>query len=315
MTRKSRLLLLFMVTTMVGVGWPSDAAAQRRAPPGRTVGVAVPRSYPGRYYRPYYRPYYSPRYYYPYAYPRYYYSPWYYPYYSSFSFGFGIGFGYGWPAPYWGGYPYYGYGYPAYGYDNTASARLLISPRNAKVYADGQFVGVVDDFDGSLERLRVPIGEHEIQVYLEGYRTYSQKVLFTRGTTVKIAHTMQPLSPGDPPDPKPDAGAPTRPPDRYQRPEDAPPPRAGQQAGFGTLAIRVNPADAEILIDGEVWERPAGESRLSLDLAEGPHQVEIRKAGYRPYARTIDVLGGRTFTLNVSLPPGGPGLVQINSRR
>ncbi len=216
------------------------------------------------------------------------------------------------------------HGYPAYGYDNTASARLLISPRNAQVYADGQFVGVVDDFDGSLERLRVPLGEHEIQVYLEGYRTYSQKVLFTRGTTVKIAHTMQPLSPGDPPEPKPDAGAATRPPDRYQRPEAAPPhqrpeagppPRAGQQAGFGTLAIRVNPADAEILIDGEVWERPAGDSRFSLDLAEGPHQVEIRKAGTGRYARTIDVLGGRTFTLNVSLPPGGPGLVQVNSRR
>jgi len=77
----------------------------------------------------------------------------------------------------------------------------------------------------------------------------------------------------------------------------------------------VNPPDAEILIDGEVWDRPEGEARLSIDLAEGPHQIEIRKEGYRPYSRTVDVLRGRTFSLNVSLPLGGPGMVRINARR
>ena len=43
-------------------------------------------------------------------------------------------------------------------YDNTGSARLLINPRNAQVYVDGQFLGLVGEFDGSPQRLHVPIG-------------------------------------------------------------------------------------------------------------------------------------------------------------
>ena len=326
MVRHSRLAMMVLVFTIVGLSWPSDAAAQRPrtssrgavsrpAPPGSAVtGVAVPRNYGhGGYYRPYYPsryyPYYG-RYYYPYYRP-YYYAPfYYYPYYSNFAFGFGFS----WGAPYWGGwggyaYPYaYGYAYPYYGYayDNTGSARLMITPRNAEVYVDGQFVGRVDDFDGSLQRLHVENGPHEIQIYLDGHRTFTQKVLFTRGTTLKIAHAMQPLMPGEAPEPKP-APAPAPEPDRYQQRQGPPPSRPGQAAEFGTLALRVNPPDAEVLIDGELWERPAGESRLSVDLPEGPHQIEIRKAGYRSYTRTVDVLRGRTFTLNVSLSQGGPG--------
>jgi hypothetical protein len=316
MIRPSRLFLLLTLVATIGLGWPSDAAAQRRAPAGRTTGVAVPRTSAQRYYRPYYPSrYHYPYggYYYPYAFARPYYSP----YYSSF----GFGFAFGWPGAYWGGYGYpyaysyaYPYAYPYYWYDNTGSARLLISPRNAEVYIDGRFVGRVDDFDGSFQRLRVDNGPHEIQIYLDGHRTFTQKVLFTQGTTVKIAHAMQPLSPGDQAEPKPAPNPATPSPDRYQS-RPLPPSREGQPAEFGTLAVRVKPHDAEILIDGETWDRPAGEEGLSIDLAEGPHEIEIRKEGYSPYVRTVDVLRGRTFTLNVSLPPGGPGMVRISTRR
>jgi hypothetical protein len=72
------------------------------------------------------------------------------------------------------------------------------------------------------------------------------------------------------------------------------------------LSLRVNPADAVIVVDGEVWDRPQGENRFSIDLAEGVHQVEVRKEGFQPYQRTVEVRRGRTFTLNVSLTPGGP---------
>jgi PEGA domain-containing protein len=325
MTRPSRLLLLVTLFTTLGLGWASDAAAQRRAPPGSRTGVAVPRSSPPRYYRPYY----NSRYYYPY-YSRYYYPyyrPYYYPYYSSFAFS--VGFGFGWPG-YWGasaypyGYPYaypyaYGYPYPYYGYDNTGSARLLISPRNAQVYVDGRFVGLVDEFDGSLQRLHVETGQHEVQIYLEGYRTFTEKVLFTRGTTLKIQHVLEPLAPGEQatePKPAPDRPAPDRttpPRDRYENQRPMPAPRAGERTEFGTLSLRVNPRDAVILVDGETWDRPEGEDRFSIDLAAGPHQVEVRKDGYRSYTRTVDVFPGRTFTLNVSLTPGGPG--QVSARR
>jgi hypothetical protein len=84
-----------------------------------------------------------------------------------------------------------------------------------------------------------------------------------------------------------------------------PPYPTGEQTAFGTLSIRVSPPDAVILIDGEVWDRPQGDSRFSIELAEGVHQIEIRKEGYGSYARTIDVYRGRVSTLNVGLTPRG----------
>src|SRR5262249_1683498 len=78
-------------------------------------------------------------------------------------------------------------------------------------------------------------------------------------------------------------------------------PRAGSAAGFGTLAVRVQPGDAEILVDGEKWRSPEGQDRLVIDLPEGRHSVEIHKSGYRTYVTDIDVHRGETTPLNVSL--------------
>ena len=89
--------------------------------------------------------------------------------------------------------------------------------------------------------------------------------------------------------------------------------RASEPAEFGTLSTRVMPADAaDTLVDGEAWARPQGENRFSIDLAEGPHQVEVRKEGFRPYVRSVDILAGRTFTLNVSLSPEGSTQLRVS---
>jgi hypothetical protein len=95
-----------------------------------------------------------------------------------------------------------------------------------------------------------------------------------------------------------------------QRPE-GPPPQRQDRGAFGTIAIRVQPADAEILIDGQRWERPAGDDRLSVELNEGMHRIEIRKPGFRPYATNIEVRRGETAPLNVSLPPGESRLLGV----
>lgn len=328
MARRSRFLVWLMFLTTIGLACPPDVAAQRAVPRGGRTGTAVPRTSAPHGYRPYSNPRYYhggyPRYSYPYAYSRYYY-----PYYSSFAFNFGFGFGFGWPGAYWGsfGYPYYGYpsygypsygypsypdAYPYYGYDNTGSARLQISPRDAQVYVDGRFVGLVDDFDGSFQQLRVEAGQHQLQVYLDGYRAYTENVLFRVGTTVRLQGKLEPLRPGEQAEPKPAPRPVTRPPDGYQRPAPVTAHRASEAADFGTLSTRVTPPDAVILVDGEAWARPQGENRFSIDLAEGPHQVEVRKEGFRPYVRSIDILGGRTFTLNVSLSPGGSGQLRVS---
>jgi hypothetical protein len=63
----------------------------------------------------------------------------------------------------------------------------------------------------------------------------------------------------------------------------------------------VQPADAEILIDGERWDGSEGGSRLSVQLAEGPHRIEIRRDGYRSYTANVRIRSGQTEPLNVSL--------------
>ena len=79
-------------------------------------------------------------------------------------------------------------------------------------------------------------------------------------------------------------------------------PRAGTPAaGYGTLAIRVQPADAEVLIDGEKWRGPDTQDRLIVDVAEGPHTVQISKPGYRTYITDVQIRRGETSPLNVSL--------------
>ena len=64
------------------------------------------------------------------------------------------------------GIPYPGFGYPPGVYNDPAVAiRLQVTPRDASVYVDGYAAGVVDDYDGVFQRLRLVPGPHEIVIY------------------------------------------------------------------------------------------------------------------------------------------------------
>ena len=348
MTRKFRLFGLTLVTlTFAGLYLPADAAAQQRGGSpshgsagspsrgggsgggshpsgggggGGGGGTAVPRpGYGGGGYRPGYpyRGYYGGSYYYrPYYYPGFY-NPFFWGccgygigYGYGFGFGFGYGYGYGYGYPY---APYYYYG----AYDITGSAKLEVTPKNAEVFVDGYYVGKVGDFDGTFERLKVDAGPHELAIYLEGFTTIREKVLFRREGTLNFRAVMQPLAAGatsDRPVPDPSAvpqgsmqaGDPQDASGAGERPDNRmpPPPRSRGDRGsrdFGTLAIRVQPGDAEILIDGERWDGSDNGSRLSVQLAEGPHRVEVHKDGFRAYTANVRVTAGQTESLNVSL--------------
>ena len=229
-----------------------------------------------------------------------------YPYYSPFYWG-----SY-WGSPFWGPYGYWpAYGYYGGYYDYASELRVMATPREAEVYVDGYLVGTVDDFDGWSQRLRIHPGEHEIELYLEGHRSLRQKMLFRPGETYKIRAALEKIAQGDEPPvrpaPAPGAAHPEGrdyppPPDRaYQPPPPSSGPRTAQR-GFGTLAIRVQPADAVVVVDGERWDRPEGDPRLSVELSAGTHQVEVRKDGHKTYASTVQVRAGDVTTLNVSLP-------------
>jgi hypothetical protein len=252
------------VLTVAAALLPDTADAQGR----RGVRVA-PRRGPA-VVAPYYRPlFYDP----------FFYDPWF-PY------------RYGWYPPY------------AYGqfYDRGASLRVQVSPRETEVFVDGYYAGTVDDFDGLFQRLNLEPGEHEVTLFLTGHRTVTQKILLQPSGTFRIRHTMEPLPAGAPPEPRPVATPAPRPSPGQGGPRAAgPAPRAGENA-FGSIAIKVQPADAEVLIDGERWEGPASDEALVVQIAPGRYRIEVRKDGYRSYTTTIDVRAGETEPINVSLP-------------
>ena len=71
----------------------------------------------------------------------------------------------------------------------------------------------------------------------------------------KITHAMQPLGPGESSGAAAQAGRVAARPSRPTAPmaveRQGPPPRAGRPSEFGSLLLRVRPADADILVDGE----------------------------------------------------------------
>jgi len=69
----------------------------------------------------------------------------------------------------------------------------------------------------------------------------------------------------------------------------APPAGSEQLTRSGSLVIRVQPADADVVIDGQHWRGPSGDERLVVQVTEGRHRIEVRKDGYQPFTGEVDV--------------------------
>jgi hypothetical protein len=118
-----------------------------------------------------------------------------YGYYDPWGYGYGYGgTGYG---GYYGGYsdPWYG-GYPTYPQSSYTSSdegslKLKIKPRQAEVYVDGYFVGIIDDFDGIFQRLHIDSGTHRIEVRASGYETLEFEVRITPEHTTTYKGELQ----------------------------------------------------------------------------------------------------------------------------
>ncbi len=219
----------------------------------------------------------------------------------------------------WGPWGPYGPGpfrpYPyGYRFDEFAAAiRFDVEPKDAEVYVNGSFAGEIDDYDGLFQRLRLRPGSHEIVVYRQGYRSFRDSIYVEPYQTRKLRFDLERLGPGELQEPRPrpstepaDQPGRARPegrvPDR-RMPPPPPEPRESEPtpAQFGTLSVRVVPADAEIYVDGERWTGPAESDRLSIRLAAGRHRIEVRKPGLTTYAEEVLIRPGATLTLNVSL--------------
>jgi hypothetical protein len=212
---------------------------------------------------------------------------------------------------------------PAYRYnvDPGAAVRLDVTPKEAEVYVDGYYAGIVDDFNGFFQRLRTAPGQHDITMYRDGYRSATQHVYLIPDTTFKITYRMERLAPGEiaeprplPPNPPPIAqNAPVQPrgpigrppgppaPPRNVPPPNAPPPGLPGQAGTGTISIRLQPGDADVLIDGQPWRLDPGQDRIMIDASEGRHNVQVHRDGYVGYLTDVEVRRGETTALDITL--------------
>ena len=139
--------------------------------------VAVPR--PDGRRLPYHRHVYRPHFRYPTVYGSYFYYPGY-----SFNFGYGP-----YDRPY--GYrnsrlfPYDVEPYGQYRDDFYMGAlRLKVKPRDAEVYVDGYYAGLIDNFDGVFQRLKLEEGPHEIEIRHPKYLPLTFKVRIIAGEKV-----------------------------------------------------------------------------------------------------------------------------------
>ena len=274
---RRHIWLLGAAAALVVLLTPLGAEAQRR---GRAPGPAVRTSviviggvgYPRyAFYDPYYDPWFG---WYQYPYPRV--------------------------------YPPYGpYGDPRY-VDFSSAVRIDVTPKEAQVFVDGYAAGEVDDFDGVFQRLYMRPGGHEIAIYLDGYRTQRHAIYVRPGATERVRGTMEPLKPGEAselPAPAPEPPDANRPGEMSgQRPPS--PGTREAPARFGTLLLRVQPSDAEVLIDGERWSSLGDQEQIAIRLPEGRHRVEIRRDGYARYVEDVLIGVNRGLTLNVSLRAG-----------
>ncbi len=224
-------------------------------------------------------------------------------------------------------YPgYYGYGYDywyspyfysgMYGYSSqyyrgrqreSGSLRLQVVPEKTRVYVDGYYAGIVDDFDGLLQRLYLPPGRHDVTLKLEGHRSHTFKVYVPIDQTIKVHHEMVQGAGDETVDvvgtPMDYARAETRDEGRrrrdYGREDDDDVDDGLDRQNSGSLRLRVRPADASVYVDGK-FHGAAGNLE-SLVLRPGRHRVEVVRPGFRTVEREVEVDRGRSAELEVEL--------------
>jgi hypothetical protein len=215
--------------------------------------------------------------------------------------------------PFFGPYPWwprtaYPYWYVPV-FDQRAELRIRLAPdaaKDAAVYVDGFYAGVVDDFNGVFQALPLTPGGHRITLHLEGFRTITRHIYLSPASMFTLREAMQPLASGETAEP-PDVASPVPPPPdgTYRGPVTPPrtqPPSAPSPTSsvdFGTLDLRV-PSDVDVTIDGQRWAT-ADEGHFVVRLPAGRHRLELSKTGTFRLGTDIHISTGETNTLEFNL--------------
>jgi PEGA domain len=188
-------------------------------------------------------------------------------------------------------------------YDDGVPVRVQVKPEETRVYVDGYYAGVADDFDGILQRLYISRGQHEIAMKLEGFRSHRFLVYGVPGRTIKLHYNMvqgsgddaaEDLAGGHPP-----VLVPRGHDDDGEEEDDAPAAPVVRESGdSGKLSLDVRPGDAAVYIDGRLHPEAAEDE---VRLASGLHRVEVVRPGYVSFERELEIRPGKTADLDVHL--------------
>ena len=117
---------------------------------------------------------------------------------SYYVWPYGSAFGASFYSPFWGvGYPGYVSGYAPDSIDTsgaTGGLRLKITPKEAEVFVDGDYAGIVDDFDGLFQHLNLTPGPHHIDVRAPGYDVFGLDVSIQPYHTTEYRGQLQPAA-------------------------------------------------------------------------------------------------------------------------
>jgi len=105
------------------------------------------------------------------------------------------------PSPFYYGYNGQGWAYgpgvystyPAYALPHEAGGiRLKIQPRDAQVFVDGYYAGLVDDFDGVFQSLKLEAGGHQLEIRMPGFEDLELDVHVQPGRTLTLEEFLRP---------------------------------------------------------------------------------------------------------------------------
>ncbi len=70
--------------------------------------------------------------------------------------------------------------------------RIDLPERDAEVFVDGYYAGIVDDFDGVLQQLNLEPGAHRIEIVLDGFEPVAFDVNVEPGRTITYRTRLRP---------------------------------------------------------------------------------------------------------------------------
>lgn len=215
-----------------------------------------------------------------------------------------------------------GYPAPPWQYAADSTLRIDVNPREARVYVDGYLAGQVEDFDGQTERLRLAAGQHELVIYLEGYRSLRQHLYLGPNTQRLVEGTLEPLRAGEPNEPEPTPASPPPasganappPPPAAGRPPQSPSGESSQPSSaprvsigpdtptrFAALSVRVTPGRSTLRVDDDQYQTAGRKEVLIVQVSEGHHVILVERKGYEPFRTEVDVDAGETLPLSITL--------------